>query len=115
MLGDTAPSRQGSPVPQPTEPSMDEYQPIRVGVTKPLPDIRRGEHRRVRWGRWALALLVLLILVYFLAPFRTNVLILGVDDSPARGPVGRSDTMILATLTPYYIGMLGMPRDLWLN
>lgn len=91
---------------------MDEYQPIRVGVARPLPDIRRGEHRRVRWGRWVIASLLLL---YFFAPLRTNLLILGADDSSTRGPVGRSDTIILATLTPYYTGLLGIPRDLWVT
>lgn len=94
------------------ERSMDEYQPIRVGTGKPLPDIRRGEHRRIRWGRW---IFLVALLLYFFFPFRTNVLILGVDDSPTRGPVGRSDTIILSTITPYYTGLLGIPRDLWVT
>jgi hypothetical protein len=56
QMADTAPSR---PAPALEHP-MDEYQPIRVGTTKPIPEIRRGEHRRARWGRWALLAAVLL-------------------------------------------------------
>jgi LCP family protein required for cell wall assembly len=108
QMADTAPSRPA----QPAEQAMDEYQPIRVGGTKPLPEIRRGEHRRVRWGRWVLLVAVLL---YFFAPLHTNILILGADDSPTRGGLGRSDTLILSTITPYYTGLLGIPRDLWVT
>jgi LCP family protein required for cell wall assembly len=107
-MAETAPSR---PAPLPAQ-SMDEYQPIRVGAAKPIPDIRRGEHRRLRWGRW---LLLAAVLMYFFAPLRTNILILGADDSAARGAVGRSDTLILSTITPYYTGLLGIPRDLWVT
>jgi len=57
------------------------------------------------------------LVVYFLAPLRTNILFLGTDDSPERGSVGRTDTIILATLIPTrpYIGILSIPRDLWVN
>lgn len=45
------------------------------------------------------------------------MLILGVDDSPDRGEIGRTDTIILTTVVPLrpYIGLLGIPRDLWVN
>jgi LCP family protein required for cell wall assembly len=58
-----------------------------------------------------------LILIYFLAPLRTNILLLGTDDSPERGALGRTDTIILATVVPTlpYVGMLSIPRDLWVN
>jgi LCP family protein required for cell wall assembly len=58
-----------------------------------------------------------LILVYFFAPIRTNILILGADDSPERGFIGRTDTIILASVVPLkpYIGMLSIPRDLWVE
>jgi LCP family protein required for cell wall assembly len=58
-----------------------------------------------------------LLLVYFLAPLRTNILLLGTDDSPERGAVGRTDTIILTTVIPTrpYIGILSIPRDLWVN
>jgi LCP family protein required for cell wall assembly len=106
-MAETAPSRRA--------PGMEHYQPIQVGSPKPLPDIRKGEHRRVRWGRWLLLAAFLLFLGYLLAPLRTNLLILGTDDSSARGPVGRTDTMILSTVTPFYAGLLGIPRDLWVS
>lgn len=66
--------------------------------------------------RWLLVLLVL-ILFYFFAPLRTNILLLGTDDSPERGAVGHTDTIILTTVVPLrpYIGMLSIPRDLWVT
>jgi LCP family protein required for cell wall assembly len=55
--------------------------------------------------------------IYFFAPLRTNLLILGIDYSPNFDAVGRSDTIILATFVPLkpYVGMLSIPRDLWVN
>ena len=72
--------------------------------------------RRKRNWRWLLIFLGL-ILFYFFAPLRTNVLLLGTDDSPERGSVGRTDTIILATFIPLrpYVGMLSIPRDLWVT
>jgi len=72
--------------------------------------------RRKRSWRGPLILLAL-ILVYFFAPLRTNILLLGTDDSPERGSVGRTDTIILATVIPLrpYVGMLSIPRDLWVS
>jgi len=60
-------------------------------------------------------LLLALLLVYFFAPLRTNLLLLGTDDSPGRGSVGRTDTIILISVVPLkpYVGMLSIPRDLW--
>ncbi len=48
---------------------------------------------------------------------RTNILLLGTDDSPERGSIGRTDTIILATVVPLrpYVGMLSIPRDLWVT
>jgi LCP family protein required for cell wall assembly len=90
-----------------TQPSrrMDRIQPMRA-----LP-----ARRKKRW-RGPLVFL-LLILIYFFAPLRTNILLLGTDDSPERGSVGRTDTIILATVVPLtpYIGMLSIPRDLWVR
>jgi LCP family protein required for cell wall assembly len=89
---------------QPTR-RMDRLQPIQA-----IPV------RRKRKRRWQPALLVL-ILLYFFAPLRTNVLLLGTDDSPQRGAVGRTDTIILATVVPLkpYVGLLSIPRDLWVS
>lgn len=95
MLEDTRPSRR-----------LDRYQPMRS-----LPSPRR---KKRRMGRW---LLLVLILAYFFAPLRTNILLLGTDDAPDRGTVGRTDTIILTTVVPTrpYIGLLSIPRDLWVN
>jgi LCP family protein required for cell wall assembly len=62
-------------------------------------------------------LLGLILAGYFLAPFRTNILILGIDRSPEGTALGRSDTMILSTVLPHlpYVGMLSIPRDLWVT
>jgi polyisoprenyl-teichoic acid--peptidoglycan teichoic acid transferase len=84
------------------------------------PEIRR---RRRRPGFCCclpvvgLAGLLGLLLVYLFFPFRTNILLLGLDSRPGQASLGRSDTMILTTFLPYrpYVGMLSIPRDLWVN
>jgi LCP family protein required for cell wall assembly len=55
--------------------------------------------------------------VYLFMPFRTNLLILGIDRSPEDTYLGRSDTNILITVLPLrpYVGMLSIPRDLWVE
>jgi LCP family protein required for cell wall assembly len=95
MLEDTQPSRR-----------LDRYQPIR---SQPAP-----KRKRRRFGRW---LFLTLVFAYFLAPVRTNILLLGTDDSPERGTLGRTDTIILTTIVPTvpYVGMLSIPRDLWVS
>ena len=93
---------------QPTR-RMDHMQAVRS-----LPARRRSRLR----GCCTLPLLLLaFILLYFFAPLRTNILLLGTDDSPERGSVGRTDTIILTTVVPLkpYVGMLSIPRDLWVN
>ena len=93
-----------SEITQPTR-RMDRLQPVAA-----IPN----RHKKIR--RWPLVLLVL-TLFYFFAPLRTNILLLGTDDSPERGSVGRTDTIILATILPLrpYVGMLSIPRDLWVS
>ncbi|HET6595592.1 MAG TPA: LCP family protein [Anaerolineales bacterium] len=93
---------------QPTR-RLDRIQPVR-----PLPPRRRSY--LTGCCSWLLLPLVL-ILLYFFAPLRTNILLLGTDDSPERGAVGRTDTIILATIVPLkpYVGMLSIPRDLWVT
>lgn len=63
-----------------------------------------------------LILLLLISSVYFLWPGRTNVLVLGIDRPPEGTWLGRSDTNVLITFFPLrpYVGMLSIPRDLWL-
>jgi len=55
--------------------------------------------------------------VYVLVPFRTDMLILGIDRTPDGTNLGRSDTNILVTVRPLrpYIGALSIPRDLWVT
>ena len=55
--------------------------------------------------------------LYLTAPGRTNILILGIDSREAGSDLGRSDTNILTTFIPAepYIGMLSIPRDLWVS
>lgn len=64
-----------------------------------------------------LLLLLVPLAAYLLAPVRTNVLLLGLDSRPTEGVLARSDTMILTTIIPTrpYVGMLSIPRDLWVN
>ena len=96
-----------APMSEITQPArrMDRLQPVST-----LPK------RRKKLRRWPLVWLAL-ILLYFFAPLRTNILLLGTDDSPERGSVGRTDTIILATILPLkpYVGMLSIPRDLWVS
>jgi LCP family protein required for cell wall assembly len=94
--------------------SLGQYQHIQPLHTE---DPRRSsKHRRSLTVFWFLAS-VSLSLAYLFAPIRTNILLLGTDDSPERGAVGRTDTIILATVVPLqpYIGLLSIPRDLWVN
>lgn len=76
----------------------------------------RAVPRQKRPKRWNwLVFAFLFIAAYFLAPLRTNILLLGTDASAERGGTGRTDTIILTTIVPLqpYIGMLSIPRDLW--
>lgn len=95
MLENTQPSRR-----------LDQFQPMHA-----LPAPKRKPRRFWLWMTLAL------FIIYFLAPLRTNILLLGTDDSPERGAVGRTDTIILTTIVPTvpYVGMLSIPRDLWVN
>lgn len=55
------------------------------------------------------------LIFYSLVPIKTTVLFLGIDFAPHKSFVGRSDTIVLIhfnTLRPY-IGILSIPRDLW--
>jgi LCP family protein required for cell wall assembly len=62
-------------------------------------------------------LLGVLVAVYLLLPLRRNTLILGIDRSPEGTLTGRSDLIILTSIIPLepYIGMLSIPRDLWVS
>jgi polyisoprenyl-teichoic acid--peptidoglycan teichoic acid transferase len=90
------------------ENGLDSFQAVRIPPT--------AKSVRKRLGCLWLALLVLLPpLVYFFAPVRTNLLVLGIDGGLGRGDLGRADTIILTTVSPLgpSVGMLSIPRDLW--
>lgn len=97
---------------------MEETQPRRTMDTlqriNVQPAIKKNKTRR---GRNAILLILFSIAFYFLAPIRTNIILLGTDDSPERGTLGRTDTIILTTIVPLkpYVGMLSIPRDLWIT
>jgi len=67
------------------------------------------------------AALVFLLLsvfsVYLFIPLRTNILLIGMDYADPWNDIARSDTLILSTFVPVesYIGMLSIPRDLWVT
>ncbi len=97
---------------------FEQTQPTRrtgVDSFQPVPVARAARGQTKAKHPWRL-FFTALVLVYFFGPLRTNVLLLGTDDSPLRDPVGRTDTIILTTVVPLrpYIGMMGIPRDLWL-
>ena len=103
--------------------SLEETRPQRSGpdlaAFQPIP-MSKGEKQKIRNKQFRRAFVfgvIAFILLYFFAPLRTNLLILGTDDSPSRGVLGRTDTIILTTVVPFkpYVGMLGIPRDLWVN
>jgi LCP family protein required for cell wall assembly len=93
---------------------MHEFQPIRVVPTPLSIDIRS---RRSTRPPLLLFLVIPLVAAYFFTPGRANILILGTDDSAQRGSLGRTDSIMLATIDPWagYTGLLGIPRDLWVN
>ena len=89
---------------------------------KPLPSPRKQSFQRAfRTGCIVLTSILVCIIVlsgiYFLVPFRTSFLLLGIDRSPDGTNLGRSDTNILVSVLPLrpYIGMLSIPRDLWVE
>jgi polyisoprenyl-teichoic acid--peptidoglycan teichoic acid transferase len=103
-LSETVPSRPAA--------SLGKFQAIRLR--------RDGRQLPRKFGwRWGCALVfilpILAILVYLFAPLRSNILILGVDGGLGRGDLGRTDTIILMTVSPLQpkVGMLSIPRDLW--
>ncbi len=107
---------------QPTQPrNSTSQQPLRAS---PPPEWMRQKKRKVGCGcgcgpfigGMALAIAFFLF-VYALAPFRTNLLLLGIDYTPIENAIGRSDTIMMATVLPLepYIGTISIPRDLWVT
>ena len=104
---------------RPTYPpeNIEQYQTIRMS---PPPKRRK---KMLGCGSCGLALFLpvllafFLLAAYFLAPGRTNLLVLGIDRAPDGTTLGRSDTMILVSIDPLrpIVNMLSIPRDLWVN
>ncbi len=97
--------------PQRATPDLSAFQPI------PMSRVAKREAKKKLMRRNFKIGVIVLVLLYFFAPLRTNILFLGTDSSPQRGELGRTDTIILTTVIPFkpYVGMLGIPRDLWLE
>jgi len=98
------------------------YQPYLQGVVNSFDQTR--PHRvparaRHGWSRVMAAglglALGLSLAVYLFLPLRSNILLLGIDSRPQESQVSRTDTMVLTTVIPTqpYVGMLSIPRDLW--
>lgn len=68
-------------------------------------------------SRWMTGGIILIIFFIFFTPFRTNMLVIGIDRTPDGTSIGRSDTMILTTLPPILplMSLLSIPRDLWVT
>lgn len=111
----------GNSTPPASQPDpLSSYQPIRV-QPQPHRARRRPPRRGPGLGCGCLSLgavfILALLAVYFLAPLRTNLLILGVDRSPDGSYLGRTDTIILVSVNPLLprVNMLSIPRDLWVS
>lgn len=89
--------------------SLDRMQPIHLG------------RRKSPFVGCTLAGILLTVFLcagmYFLAPIRTNLVVLGLDRAPQGTSLSRTDTIILTTIVPTrpYIGLYSIPRDLWVN
>ena len=98
------------PTPEPTQPitKRDLVRPTQPGVPQ------KSRKRSFGYSK-PLVVLFVAFLVYIFAPFRSNILILGIDRTPEGTDIGRSDTIILLGLQPFtgQASMLSIPRDLW--
>jgi len=90
--------------------TLGKFQAIRIGYSMPKP--------ARRWGcLWIILLPLLALAVYLFAPIRSTIIILGVDGGLERSDLGRTDTIILAGISPLQpkVSMLSIPRDLWVS
>lgn len=106
---------------QPPAYPQQPYQPT-YGPPPPAPQYAKPKRKRRPMGCCSCFMLVLgigflLVAGYFLAPLRTNMLLLGIDRAPDGTLVGRSDTIILVSVVPLRpnVSMLSIPRDLWVD
>ncbi len=94
---------------------LSTFQAIRIPPTQA--QYQRPRSRGLGCGAWLIGPIIVFIGVYFFAPFKTNLILLGIDRAPKGTAVGRSDTMILMGVRPLAgkVSMLSIPRDLWIN
>jgi LCP family protein required for cell wall assembly len=100
--------------PRPTAPNSYYRSPLRP----PAP--RRRSCCSLGGCLFSLLLLGALAVIawaYLLWPGRTNILLLGIDYADWWNWLSRTDTIMLTTWIPAdkYIGILSVPRDLWVN
>jgi LCP family protein required for cell wall assembly len=103
--------------------NISNFQPIPISNSRlPLQHQPVMQPKRRRRGCgcffWGLILPILALFIGFLLfPYRTNVLILGVDRSPDGTYVGRTDTIMLLSVNPLKpeVNLLSIPRDLWVT
>ncbi|HPO58867.1 MAG TPA: LCP family protein [Anaerolineaceae bacterium] len=113
-----APSHPAVPPPgQQPAPSKRWPDPIAESMPPAYQAPQPGRRRGPGCGCLALLLPLVLVLAYFFAPIRTNILVLGIDRTPEGTYAGRSDTNILVTVNPLRptVAMLSIPRDLWVT
>jgi len=103
-------------------------QAARIRQTQPIETFQavriRTPRQKPRRGTCLLPLLLMLsvgclvALVFFLIlPTPVNFVVMGIDRVPEGTALGRTDTIIMVTVQPLkpYVGMLSVPRDLWVN
>jgi len=97
---------------------LETFQRIHISQPQVSPPRQTPPVPRKTFHFWPILLgLFAFPLAYFFLPFHTNILILGVDSGLNRGDLGRTDTIMLTTVSPLkpYVGMLSIPRDLWVK
>jgi LCP family protein required for cell wall assembly len=114
------PVRAAAPRPAQSNAGWPEERPKPIKVEFGPHPIEAPKRKRKKLGAGCLVPLLIvagLLLVYFLAPFRTNVLLLGIDRAADGSYTGRSDTNILISVIPLkpVVNMLSIPRDLWVT
>ncbi|MCE5209101.1 MAG: LCP family protein [Chloroflexi bacterium] len=103
-------------------------QPTRLRQSEPIEKFQavriKTPKQKQKRGSCLLPLLLLLIvgclivLVFYLVlPTPVNFVVMGIDRAPENTALGRSDTIIMVTVQPFkpYVGMLSVPRDLWVQ
>ncbi|HAF62208.1 MAG TPA: hypothetical protein DCK95_07775 [Anaerolineaceae bacterium] len=75
---------------------------------------RTGRKKRSR-GCGCFTVILIVLLLYFIAPIKTQFLILGIDRAPQGTMAGRSDTIMVVSVNPLLpdVKLLSIPRDLW--